>query len=344
MVVIAIIAVLIAILLPVYRSAREHTRQRACMANLFQIATAIRMYRMDEGAYPGPYEPVTGEGALNALYPYYLDNRNALLCPDDEIKGPTEYLANAEFAALLEAAANIYTPANYYFKNLWSDPNFFKEHYSSYNALYNWMGYVNYDPATFSGNYQIWPLGGGIGGLPVTQHMDIGDNIAWWYEWFRWDPENKLNYAMNPSYFTTVDRYLHYALGEQVYWWAYPNSPEDPNIRLRDALSRPLWDYGDPAVFPYGEPSAVFPGLIDRNAPDNTIVTRCPHHRAWTVVRIPRSGGPGGGGPGRPGQRGPGVTTKYERDETPRDIVLRLDGSAALVRGYGYDWARQPRL
>jgi type II secretory pathway pseudopilin PulG len=309
MVVIAIIAVLIAILLPVYRSARESARQRACMANLYMIANAIRMYRMDEGTYPPPYEPVTGQGGLNALYPYYLDNRNALICPDDEIRSGADYVKQPQFALLLQAAANLYNPPNPYFINLWSNADFFKEHYSSYNALYNWMGYVNYDPASFNGNYTIWPIGSAVGGIPVTQHMDIGDSVSWWFEWFRWDPEHKLDYGVNPSHFDAVDHYLYYYLAQQVYWWAYPNSPDDTAVRLRDGLARPLWDYTDPAWNQYGEPSAVFPGLINRNAPDNTIVTRCLHHRAWTP---------------------------------PRDIVLRLDGSAALVRGT-YDWARQPR-
>jgi prepilin-type N-terminal cleavage/methylation domain-containing protein len=336
MVVIAIIVILVAITIPVYRSAREHVHQTACMANLYHIATALRIYRVDEGAYPGPYDPVTGDGGLNQLYPYYLDNRKALICPDDMIQNGTDYVN--QYRAVLQAADAVGMYAEPVWENRWVDQAFFAEHYSTYNNLYNFMGYVR--------NPGIYSLCG-----YADQEMGAGDSISYWFEWYRWDPEGRLGYTTFPQRFDVVDAFLHYDLAQQVYWPGYLDDPsygEDPT-RLVDALGRPLWDMGDapwdPGVggwFPYGIESSVFPGLINRNAPDNTIVTRCPSHRRWTMVRIP----PRGSGPPRPG--GPDMGSArgrmvIQQGDTPQDIVLRLDGSCSLVRGLGYDWAMQPR-
>ncbi len=336
MVVIAIIAILISITIPVYRSAREHVRQRACMANLYQIATALRIYRVDEGAYPGPYDPVTGEGGLNQLYPYYLDNRRALVCPDDPIQDGLSY--GEQYATLLAAAdaAGMYSEPVW--ENRWADKGFFSEHYSSYNALYNYMGYVLVPKDYYLFGYNI-------------QKMEIGDSIAFWYEYLRWDPDNKFDYTTNPSRFNEVDAFLHYYLAQQVYWSNYLDDPykTDDATRLVDSLGRPLWDVGDvpskagaEGWYPFGVYSSVFPGMINRNAPENTIVTRCPCHRQWTVVRVRQEGNPGQGeqGPGPDSRR---FSTQLRQTDTPRDIVLRLDGSCSLVRGFGYDWAKQPR-
>jgi len=336
MVVIAIIAILISITIPVYRGAREHVRQRACMANLYQIANALRIYRVDEGAYPGPYDPVTGEGGLNQLYPYYLDNRRALVCPDDPIREGLNYAE--QYATLLAAAdaAGMYSEPVW--ENRWADKGFFSEHYSSYNALYNYMGYV-----LVPKKYSLWG--------DIDYEMNVGDSIAYWYEYFRWDPENKLDYTTYPSRFNEVDAFLHYHLAQQVYWGNYLNAPRrtEDATRLVDNLGRPLWDMGDvpsnPGVegyYPYGMYSSVFPGMINRNAPDNTIVTRCPCHRDWTVVRVREESAqqPGDREGARGSQR---YSTQLRQKDTPRDIVLRLDGSCSLVRGFGYDWARQPR-
>jgi len=55
LVVIAIIAILAAILLPVYVSAKEHARQQRCCENLKELSTAMVMYAMDNNGHaPNP--------------------------------------------------------------------------------------------------------------------------------------------------------------------------------------------------------------------------------------------------------------------------------------------------
>jgi prepilin-type N-terminal cleavage/methylation domain-containing protein len=55
LVVVAIIAILAAILFPIYATATEHARQQKCLANLKQLATAMMMYAMDNnGRAPNP--------------------------------------------------------------------------------------------------------------------------------------------------------------------------------------------------------------------------------------------------------------------------------------------------
>jgi len=364
LVVIAIITVLMAIAFPVFSRAREKARQTACMANLHQLAMAVRMYRMDMGHFPGPYDPVTGEGGLNALYPAYLDSRKALICPDDLMDTGAKYVEQeigiyqdentyrtASYTTLLLTASSFrmymeMDPSGEYWLNLWTynmldppsdaeyDPGFFVEHYSSYNNMYNWVGYVGEADA-----YSLCDYG--------DQYLNVGDNLGFWYMWWRWDPESGTEYALglnDPGIFAWVDSYLQYHLGQQTYWFGYDAWNLEGGERLQDSLGRGLWDPGNPDslsydYMPYGMPSPVFPGLVNRNAPDNTIVTRCIHHRPYTIVKTAvRSGPPDGRGPHRPS-----FETEVKVSESPRDIVLRLDGSAELVVGLDYDWATQSR-
>jgi prepilin-type N-terminal cleavage/methylation domain-containing protein/prepilin-type processing-associated H-X9-DG protein len=56
LVVIAIIAILAAILFPVFARARENARRASCMSNLKQIALGMNMYIQDyDSRYPSPY-------------------------------------------------------------------------------------------------------------------------------------------------------------------------------------------------------------------------------------------------------------------------------------------------
>jgi prepilin-type N-terminal cleavage/methylation domain-containing protein/prepilin-type processing-associated H-X9-DG protein len=56
LVVIAIIAILAAILFPVFARAREQARSISCLSNIKELGTALQMYMGDnDGVFPGPY-------------------------------------------------------------------------------------------------------------------------------------------------------------------------------------------------------------------------------------------------------------------------------------------------
>jgi prepilin-type N-terminal cleavage/methylation domain-containing protein/prepilin-type processing-associated H-X9-DG protein len=82
LVVIAIIAILAAILFPVFAKAREKARQTSCLSNLKQIALAIQMYTQDyDEIYPLEYN-VPGNWPLweDELQPY-IKNWQIFHCP-----------------------------------------------------------------------------------------------------------------------------------------------------------------------------------------------------------------------------------------------------------------------
>src|SRR5512133_1529286 len=74
LVVIAIIAILAAILFPVFAQAREQARSAACLSNLKQLGTAITMYRSDwdsRGPFAGWPPSVTGAFNKQDTTSYY---------------------------------------------------------------------------------------------------------------------------------------------------------------------------------------------------------------------------------------------------------------------------------
>jgi prepilin-type N-terminal cleavage/methylation domain-containing protein/prepilin-type processing-associated H-X9-DG protein len=80
LVVIAIIAILAAILFPVFARAREKARQSSCSSNLKQIGIGAMMYAQDYDEMMVHYSlPVTG-GWTNALAPY-IKNTQLYTCP-----------------------------------------------------------------------------------------------------------------------------------------------------------------------------------------------------------------------------------------------------------------------
>ncbi|MCE5200360.1 MAG: prepilin-type N-terminal cleavage/methylation domain-containing protein [Armatimonadota bacterium] len=73
LVVIAIIAILAAILFPVFTSVKEKGRQTACLSDMMQLAKGFRMYLDDkDGRFPSP-SPLYDSGSYNSVNYTYDD-------------------------------------------------------------------------------------------------------------------------------------------------------------------------------------------------------------------------------------------------------------------------------
>src|SRR5438874_3586109 len=86
LVVIAIIAILAAILFPVFARAREQSRKATCLSNLHQMGTATLMYLQDyDSKYPQWYGP------WSSLIMPYLKNEPLFRCPSDAVGTAATY-------------------------------------------------------------------------------------------------------------------------------------------------------------------------------------------------------------------------------------------------------------
>jgi prepilin-type N-terminal cleavage/methylation domain-containing protein/prepilin-type processing-associated H-X9-DG protein len=94
LVVIAIIAILAAILFPVFAKAREKARQATCQSNLKQIGTAFAMYLQD---YDGVYPVEVNLSWFKVITPYLGGNNKVLNCPSATDKTSSSYAENVYF-------------------------------------------------------------------------------------------------------------------------------------------------------------------------------------------------------------------------------------------------------
>ncbi|MBM3498822.1 MAG: DUF1559 domain-containing protein [Armatimonadetes bacterium] len=88
LVVIAIIAILAAILFPVFARAREKARQAGCLSNVKQLSLAVLMYTQDyDETYPPAVMSPDGGATLYTGFDLalpYVKNQQILLCPTDK--------------------------------------------------------------------------------------------------------------------------------------------------------------------------------------------------------------------------------------------------------------------
>jgi prepilin-type N-terminal cleavage/methylation domain-containing protein/prepilin-type processing-associated H-X9-DG protein len=100
LVVIAIIAILAAILFPVFSRARAKARQTSCLSNVKQIDLALEMYCQDnDESYP-VVDHATGYNWWAPLYPY-VKSAQVFRCPAYKAgatEPQTDYLLNGLFA------------------------------------------------------------------------------------------------------------------------------------------------------------------------------------------------------------------------------------------------------
>lgn len=212
MVVIAIISILAAILLPVLSRAREQARQGSCLANLHAIAVAMRIYRMDYGAYPFGLDrdlnKFASVGVRTLVSGGYLESPKALRCPDD----------NATLEAINDQIADANQGPGAPLPE-WTQTDFDRL-YSSYAGEYNRYGYGPPDTPASHG----------------SAYYDLNDDLQC----------------------TDKDAEILYGNGA-----------------LRDQMDRPLWDLVNQNY------TAYFPGLVNNQAPESTVITHCRYHRSY---------------------------------------------------------------
>lgn len=117
LVVIAIIAILAAILFPVFASAREKARETMCASNEKQMALAMIQYVQDyDEMYPG----FTGWGAggnyLAAIQPY-TKSTGVYLCPSNPAGGPGGYATTYEMNGFLGCGTSYNWASSYPYAN-----------------------------------------------------------------------------------------------------------------------------------------------------------------------------------------------------------------------------------
>jgi len=122
LVVIAIIAILAAILFPVFAQAREKARAISCLSNLKQIGLAVAMYTEDSDETEPPGANYYGQesGWAGQIFPY-VKSIGAFRCPDDSAAGSQadfevkslSYALNANFGInpYGNQPGNVYTAA-----------------------------------------------------------------------------------------------------------------------------------------------------------------------------------------------------------------------------------------
>jgi len=121
LVVIAIIAILAAILFPVFARAREKARQTSCLSNLKQVGTALLMYAQDnDERLPASYQWVDPPNnwplrKWAATIVPYIKNNQIFVCPSDsnpgtdsgvDSVGPISYGANPNLMPGVRGAFN----------------------------------------------------------------------------------------------------------------------------------------------------------------------------------------------------------------------------------------------
>jgi len=108
LVVIAIIAILAAILFPVFAQAREKARSASCLSNNKQIALAFGMYKQDyDETYPPAIDPVTMNWWQQGVGPYIKGGNvgGILTCPSASTRAYA-YSMNYSLSGASDASAS----------------------------------------------------------------------------------------------------------------------------------------------------------------------------------------------------------------------------------------------
>jgi len=115
LVVIAIIAILAAILFPVFAKVREKARQTACLSNLKQMSLAMIQYKedYDEGAPQGSVNngwfmsDANDYKWMDAIYPY-VKSEAVFDCPDDSVDPKYKFETTDQYGSYSLNMTNYY--------------------------------------------------------------------------------------------------------------------------------------------------------------------------------------------------------------------------------------------
>jgi len=161
LVVIAIIAILAAILFPVFARAREKARQTSCLSNQKQIALALLMYAQDyDDSFYGMW---WGYGSPNSLARIYLEpyiqNAQIWRCPSSPVLW--YYYYNYTTGALEQR-----TPMSYCLSEM----------------------HLYYLTHTYGCNCGLGMYPNPAGTILFAETLDSGGGYASWYTWYRLIP------------------------------------------------------------------------------------------------------------------------------------------------------------
>ncbi|NLO07755.1 MAG: DUF1559 domain-containing protein [candidate division WS1 bacterium] len=136
LVVIAIIAILAAILFPVFGRAREQARKTSCASNLRQLGLAAKMYSQDyDEMLPCDYyaanSDTTSQRLVNQVLPY-IKNMNILYCPS--LPRTAQWMTDYQNTPENRAAGNI----GYYYYSFDRAPGTVSPGNPDYNTWISW--------------------------------------------------------------------------------------------------------------------------------------------------------------------------------------------------------------
>jgi prepilin-type N-terminal cleavage/methylation domain-containing protein len=186
LVVIAMIAILAAILFPVFAQAREKARQISCLSNLNQLGLAMMQYTQDyDEHFPGSY--YYGQGWAEEIYPY-VKSVNVYQCPDDS-RSPDanatsyypdklSYVENVHIADYPSTAVELATPASLATLAAPSTTVLLYEGQNSYTGYFGPGSPAN--NAAYPGNWtRLYPMS--CCGPSMDNQSMVGEGSGDWY-------------------------------------------------------------------------------------------------------------------------------------------------------------------